>query len=86
MEAAEKWSKMAKYKVTFKTSLYVDVIVEADSVDDAISLAEQDVYVSGYCGNGGCDKLVGVSDSNMSVYADDDFEVPDADNDVKKIQ
>ena len=68
---------MKKFKVTFKTSLYVDVIVEAETEDEAINEAEQSVYINGYCGNGGCDKLVGVSDSNMSVYADDDFEAPE---------
>lgn len=71
---------MPKYKVYVPYLLYVVVNVNAEDQEDAIDRA-QDYAPVAYCGNGGCDKLVGISESNASVEVTDRsvelFTVPD---------
>lgn len=65
---------MKKFRIPFKTTLWVNVEIEAETLEEAIELAEDEAYVSNYCGNGGCDKLVGVSPiecGEISVEADE---------------
>ena len=69
---------MAKYRITAKGTFYIDMELEADSKEEAIELAHEEVHVSGYCGNGGCDKLIGVTDSDygsVSIEADEYLEI-----------
>lgn len=61
---------MGKYNVTATIPVFITVTVEADSKEDALDQAyDEGLYLSGYCGNGGSDKLVGTSGSNVSVEA-----------------
>ncbi len=65
---------MSKYKITAKGTFYIEMELEANSIDEAIELAREEGSVNGYCGNGGCDKLIGVTDSDygsVSIEADD---------------
>ena len=66
---------MKKYKVEVPYIVYVTAIVEAENKDDAIDAAFDDegVGLTGYCGNGGFGKLVGVYGSNLSVEAWDEY-------------
>ncbi len=69
---------MAKYRIPFKGTIWVSLEIEAETKDEAIEIAEQEAYVSSYCGNGGCDKLVGVSpidEGEISIEADDYLEI-----------
>jgi hypothetical protein len=53
--------------------------VEADSKEDAIEAAYAEwPGMTGYCGNGGNDKLVGVYGENASVEPSDDVEFDSA--------
>lgn len=60
-----------KYRVTIPYACFVTVEVEADSEDAAEELAFEEGYISQYCGNGGCDKLIGVAGGNCSIEASD---------------
>lgn len=62
-----------KYKVPFSVTCYVTVEVEAENKEEAINLADDEVHLSGYCGNGGNDKLIGVYGKNLSVEAGEGF-------------
>lgn len=62
-----------KYKIPFEARVTVYVDVEAEDQESAIEEAHQQVYLSGYVGNGGHGKLIGVSDKNMTVEAGDYF-------------
>lgn len=64
-----------KWRVPFEVKCTVWVEVEAGSKADAMDIAEHDVYLEGYVGNGGDNKLMGVSDSNMSVEPGEFFDV-----------
>lgn len=66
---------MPKFRVPFKTSVTIYVDVEADDKEEAIDKASEDVYLEQYVVIGGKgDKIVGVSDENMTVYPSEDFE------------
>lgn len=76
---------MPKFKVPFKVQVTVYVDVDADNKEDAIEKAGEEVYLEGYVGNGGKgDKIVGVSDENMTVYPSEDFEPME--DDVEEIK
>lgn len=63
---------MAKYKVWGSFTGSVSITVEADSQDEAFDKAYEEFGGLGsYCGNGGCDKLIGVSSPNESCEAED---------------
>ena len=70
---------MAKYKIPFKGTIWVEVEVEANNKEEAIEMIEEEgVGVNSYLGNGGCDKLVGVVDldcGTVSIYANDELEI-----------
>lgn len=56
-----------KYKVTVPYAIFVTVEVEADSVEEAEDEAFDHIYVCGYAGNGGTDKLIGVTEGSIEV-------------------
>jgi hypothetical protein len=59
-----------KYRVYGSVSVGVTIKVEAESEEAAIEAAYSEFPgLSGYCGNGGTDKLVGVYDSAVSLDA-----------------
>ena len=67
-----------KYRIPFKGTIWVNLEIEADNKDEAIEIAEQEAYVSSYCGNGGIDKLIGVSpieNGEISIEASDYLEI-----------
>lgn len=69
---------MPKFLVRVPYCVWVNVKVEAGDTEEAERLAYSMAGLSAYCGNGGSDKLIGVSDSNASVEACDvplDFEI-----------
>lgn len=69
-----------KYCVFGKTTVYVTVIVSAMDEEEAIELAgEQLPKLMDFDGNGGMDKLVGVTEDNESVLAEDEIEYTEVD-------
>ena len=58
---------MKKYRVNIPYAVFVTVDVEAENEEQAIDKAFEDGYLTGFCGNGGTDKLVGVTGSNVSI-------------------
>lgn len=66
---------MKKYKVPFEVICTVYVDVEAEDINDAIDAAYDEVYLTGYVGNGGSDKLIGVTRENHTIEAGEDFKV-----------
>lgn len=64
-----------KYRVKGETKVYVDLIVEAESEDEAMDIAYQELSsLTPYAGNGGTDKIVGTSMSTASLDIDDEIE------------
>lgn len=64
-----------KYRVYGKTTVYIAVTVSAMDEDEAKWLAgEQLPKLIAFYGNGGMDKLVGVTEDNESVLAEDEIE------------
>ena len=64
---------MKKYKVYGTYTITIAKEVWADDEDEAIAKADEHFGgVIEYCGNGGYDKLVGVSEADESVAADGD--------------
>lgn len=59
-----------KYQVTVPFAIYVTLEVEVDGIEDAKIEAVQEVYLTNYCGNGGHDRLVGVSGGSIEVGDD----------------
>lgn len=56
-----------KYEVTIPYPVFVTVIVDADSEEEAIDIAYGYESPTQKIGNGGFDKLVGVDEENMSI-------------------
>lgn len=82
---------MKKYKVSVPIEVYVEIEVEVDEEeikeldednlkDFLIDKAneEEGFYLTGYCGNGGSDKLVGVAGANVSVYPSEEAKYEEA--------
>lgn len=66
---------MKKYVVSGKVAAFISVEVEAENEEEAISMAYEECSgPSSYVGNGGCDKLIGVYGSNVSIACDDEIE------------
>jgi len=66
---------MTKFRVYGVVPVSVCIEVEADDEDSAITAAyEQFDGLTGYCGNGGSDKLVGTTQSEVSIEPQDEFE------------
>ena len=61
-----------KYRVTIPYACWVTVEVEASNEEEAEELAFEDSGITGNCGNGGNDKLIGVYGENVSIEAGDD--------------
>lgn len=60
-----------KYRVIGTIQVSVGIIVEAENEDDAIQKAYKEFGgVTGYCGNGGTDKLIGVDGDTEWIEAD----------------
>ena len=69
---------MGRYRVYGHTTVCVSVEVEAESVEDALlEASEQLPAISAYAGNGGTDKLVGVDGERQSISADEEIEYDD---------
>ena len=69
---------MKKFRVMGTTVVTVYKEVWANDKDEAMEKAENQLSsLTAYCGNGGCDKLVGVDDSDESVSADEFIEWDD---------
>lgn len=67
---------MKKFIIPYSVVCTVYVTVEAENKENAINIADSEVYLDQYVGNGGNgDKLIGVSSDNISVEAGDSFEV-----------
>lgn len=65
---------MPKYKVELSAKIFITVEdVEAESPEEAESLAHDYGSLSGYVGNNAYNKLVGVSHHCASVCASDDL-------------
>lgn len=70
---------MKKYRVTGTVEVVVTKEVWAHDEDDAYEKASMELpSLAAYAGNGGWDKLVGVSESDESVDVFDDIEYNDA--------
>lgn len=64
---------MAKYRVYGTIGIGVWVDVEAENENEAQKEADEKWEgLTGFCGNGGSDKLVGVYGSDHGVYPNDD--------------
>lgn len=69
-----------RYRVRGTTTVDVFIEVVADSPDEALIQAQDDLCgLSTYVGNGGMDKLIGVDGENESVEAGGEIEWDDAD-------
>lgn len=72
---------MKKYIVYGKVTAFISVELEAENKKEAIEKAYKEC--SGpmdFAGNGGCDKLIGVCDTdnaNVSIACDDEVEYTD---------
>lgn len=65
---------MKKYNVSLPIIAWVTVTdIEADNEEEAIDIALDEGGVTGYCGNGGSDKLIGVYGENIFIEASDEF-------------
>lgn len=70
---------MKKYSCTATIETYIEMIVEAESEEDALEKANNEFGgACNYCGNGGTDKLVGVDGENESISINDDVEFDEA--------
>lgn len=58
---------MKKYNVTLTFPLWLTLEVEAENKEEAEIKAVDEAYITGYCGNGGTDKLVGVTEGSIEV-------------------
>lgn len=68
-----------KFRVLGETTAFVSIEVEAETAEEAIDVACQELdCLTSYAGNGGIDKLIGVSMRKASVCADDPIEWKEA--------
>lgn len=69
---------MKKYIVTGKVTAFISVELEAENKKEAIEKAYEECSgPMGFVGNGGCDKLIGVCDTDsaiVSIACDDEVE------------
>jgi len=62
---------MKTYEVPFKAIVYITVTVEADTPEEALELAyDEGVDLECFCGNGGCEQLVGVYSTDILLSPD----------------
>ena len=73
---------MKKYNVMGKVIAYVSVELEAENEKEAIEKAYNECSgPMSFIGNGGCDKLIGVCDTDsadVSITCDDEVEYTEA--------
>lgn len=63
---------MKKFRVFGTAQVNVSCVVEADSPEEAMEKADDKFGgISGFCGNGGTDKLIGVHGSKESISSED---------------
>lgn len=62
---------MKEYDVTVPFPCFVVMKVKAATAEDALEYAEQNAFISEFAGNGGYDKLIGVTNSCDAIYAGD---------------
>jgi hypothetical protein len=66
---------MKTYRVSGAIPVYIDVMVEADSEDEAEELAAGHLHLSNYVGNdGNGEKLIGTREKCVELTAVDDVE------------
>jgi hypothetical protein len=63
---------MPKYLVRVPYVVWLNIEVDANDSEEAQDKACGDFGLSGYCGNGGSNKLVGVHGEHLSVEACDE--------------
>lgn len=72
---------MKKYIVSGKVTAFISVELEAENKKEAIEKAYEECSgPMNFVGNGGCDKLIGVCDTdnaNVSIACDDEVEYTD---------
>lgn len=72
---------MKKYIVSGKVTAYIEVKLEAENEKEAIEKAYEECSgPMNFVGNGGCDKLIGVCDTDdaiVSIACDDEVEYTD---------
>lgn len=72
---------MKKYIVSGKVTAWINVKLEAENKKEAIGKAYKECSrPMNFVGNGGCNKLIGVTDSDcaeVSIYCDDEVEYTD---------
>lgn len=62
---------MPTYKVDCAMPVFLSITVEADDEADAIDKAYEHMSLTGFCGNGGTDKLIGTYEPNVSLEPGD---------------
>lgn len=68
-----------KYKVSGKTQVWIDIVVEAEDEEQAFDMAAQKIgSLTSFCGNGGSDKLVGIYYREASIEPSDEIEWEEA--------
>jgi len=60
---------MKKFAVTAALPVFITATVEAADEEEAVDKAYEFFSLTAFAGNGGTDKLVGVSESNVSIEA-----------------
>tara|TARA_Y100001956_G_scaffold82213_2_gene102174 strand:+ start:3997 stop:4215 length:219 start_codon:yes stop_codon:yes gene_type:complete len=70
---------MPKYRVELSAKLFIIANVEADSPEEAEELARDIGTPSGFAGNGGFDKLVGVDHHDVSLTCSDEVDIEEID-------
>lgn len=66
---------MTTYTLQYKTEVYIYVKIDAENDQEALDKAnDMDLTLRSYCGNGGCDKLVGTTESYMSIEPSEEVE------------
>lgn len=70
---------MKKYRVCGIVSVDVSTVVQANSPEEAKEIADHFFGgISGFCGNGGSSKLIGVTGHDESIECNDNVEWQEA--------
>ncbi|CAL9989160.1 hypothetical protein VPHD260_0202 [Vibrio phage D260] len=70
---------MPKYQVEMSAKLFIIATVEADSPEEAEDIARDIGTPSGFAGNGGYDKLIGVDHQDVSLTCSDEVDIEEVD-------
>lgn len=72
-----------QYRVFGHTVVDVSTVVEAESEEEVIEVAQREFEgINSYCGNGGDDKLIGVEGEYETIAADNYVVFDDAQEEV----